>query len=304
MTQRIASASPPFEPDIAASIDRIMQGRPPLRLFTTLARDPRLFTKFFAAGLLDKGHLDIRQREIVIDRTTALCGCEYEWGVHVAVFARTAKLSSEQIRSLACGSADDTCWNDDDRVLIRMCDALHRHCDIDDDLWHTLCRHFSDEARLELLMLAGFYRTVSYLANALRLPLEAHATRFPSRTSACEVHSLICRRRIDRDFWHGDEYKAMVERVYGHPPVIRVLDSVAHVDATQDGTRSSDCPTEGRIAPLRNDPPCTLEGHHDPSPLSHFAINPIASNAFKHIVKFRYKIRPSTIPVCLTETPA
>ncbi|OXI84719.1 carboxymuconolactone decarboxylase [Burkholderia sp. AU31652] len=189
MTQRIASASPPFEPDITASIDRIMQGHPPLRLFTTLARDPRLFTKFFAAGLLDKGHLDIRQREIVIDRTTALCGCEYEWGVHVAVFARTAKLSSEQIRSLACGSADDTCWNDDDRVLIRMCDALHRHCDIDDDLWHTLCRHFSDEARLELLMLAGFYRTVSYLANALRLPLEAHATRFPSRTSACEVHS-------------------------------------------------------------------------------------------------------------------
>ncbi|WP_322086900.1 YdhR family protein [Burkholderia sp. BCC1999] len=33
--------------------------------------------------------------------------------------------------------------------------------------------------------------------------------------------------------WHGDEYKTMVERVYGHPPVIRVLDTLAHVDATQ-----------------------------------------------------------------------
>jgi hypothetical protein len=31
---------------------------------------------------------------------------------------------------------------------------------------------------LELLMLAGFYRTISYLTNALRLPLEPGAARF------------------------------------------------------------------------------------------------------------------------------
>jgi hypothetical protein len=28
-------------------------------------------------------------------------------------------------------------------------------------------------------MLAGFYRTVSYLTNALRLPMESFAARFP-----------------------------------------------------------------------------------------------------------------------------
>ena len=33
---------------------------------------------------------------------------------------------------------------------------------------------------LELLLLAGFYRTVSYLTNALRLPLEPYAARFPA----------------------------------------------------------------------------------------------------------------------------
>jgi len=33
---------------------------------------------------------------------------------------------------------------------------------------------------LELLLLAGFYRTVSYLTNALRLPPEAYAARFPA----------------------------------------------------------------------------------------------------------------------------
>jgi hypothetical protein len=31
---------------------------------------------------------------------------------------------------------------------------------------------------MEVLMLAGFYRTVSYLTNALRLPLEDYAARF------------------------------------------------------------------------------------------------------------------------------
>jgi hypothetical protein len=38
---------------------------------------------------------------------------------------------------------------------------------------------FGVEAMIELLMLAGFYRTVSYLTNSLRLPLEANAARFP-----------------------------------------------------------------------------------------------------------------------------
>ncbi|MCA3643189.1 MAG: hypothetical protein IOC63_15265, partial [Methylobacterium sp.] len=43
----------------------------------------------------------------------------------------------------------------------------------------------------------------------------------------------VWRTREAAAHWHGDEYKAMVERVYGHPPVIRVLDTLAHVDATQ-----------------------------------------------------------------------
>jgi hypothetical protein len=34
-------------------------------------------------------------------------------------------------------------------------------------------------AVIEIVMLAGFYRTVSYLTNSLRLPLESFAQRFP-----------------------------------------------------------------------------------------------------------------------------
>ena len=177
---RIAPAATPYAPDIQAWLDRTMPpGQPPLVLFTTLARDPRLFTKFFSAGLLDRGHLTLRQREIVIHRTTALCRSEYEWGVHVALFAARVGFDDAQLRSLATGTADDGPWAADEQALLRLCDALHRDCTLDDALWQSLKQHFSDEAMLELLMLAGFYRTVSYLTNALRLPPEPGSARFP-----------------------------------------------------------------------------------------------------------------------------
>lgn len=180
MTARIQPATPPFDDDIAEIINRTMKGQPPLHLFATLARDPRLARKFFGGGLLDRGNLTLRQREIIIDRTTALCGSEYEWGVHVAGFAGKAGLSSEQIVSTVRGSAEDACWEEDDRLLVRVCDALHRDCDIDDGLWRSLSDKFTVNAILEMLMLAGFYRTVSYLTNASRMPLERFGARFPA----------------------------------------------------------------------------------------------------------------------------
>jgi hypothetical protein len=98
--------------------------------------------------------------------------------VHVSVYADKAGLTEAQIASLVTGGPDDACWADEDRVLIRLCDDLQRHCAVDDELWTQLAAHHSDEAILELLMLAGTYRTVSYLVNGLRLPLEPGARRF------------------------------------------------------------------------------------------------------------------------------
>jgi hypothetical protein len=69
-------------------------------------------------------------------------------------------------------------------VLIRFCDALHARCDIDDALWEQLEQKFQPEAILKLLLLAGFYRTVSYLTNAIRLPLEPWGARFAVTATA------------------------------------------------------------------------------------------------------------------------
>ena len=81
----------------------------------------------------------------------------------------------------ANGSADDPCWSLEDRLLIRACDQLHAGSNIDDPLWAAMTTEFGEMALVEILMLAGFYRTVSYLTNALRLPLESYGAQLPTR---------------------------------------------------------------------------------------------------------------------------
>ena len=123
--------------------------------------------------------LPMRDREIIIDRTCARCGCEYEWGVHVAFFAGRVGLSSQQITSLTHGGACDPCWADErDRLLIEAADALHDAAGLGDDLWHRLARLFSQEQLLDLMMLAGWYHAISFTANGARVACEDGAPRF------------------------------------------------------------------------------------------------------------------------------
>ena len=65
------------------------------------------------------GRVSLREREIVIDRNYARCGCPYEWGVHVAYFAVKARLGKEQFASLGHGGPDDACWTAQrDRLVV------------------------------------------------------------------------------------------------------------------------------------------------------------------------------------------
>lgn len=176
---RIQPLEPPYADDVQHSFEAIMKGQEPLVLFRTLAASPRAWEKFRAGSLLDRGPLTLRDREIVIDRTTALANCEYEWGVHVAVFAERAGLTDEQIRATCNARPDASCWSDAERALIAAVDALHARATLDRGEFDRL-REYYDEAQIfEILLLCGFYRTVSYVANALDLPLEPKAVRFP-----------------------------------------------------------------------------------------------------------------------------
>jgi alkylhydroperoxidase family enzyme len=177
---RIAPLDPPYPSDIQQQFDRIMRGAPPLMLFRVMAGHARAWEKFRAGSLLDRGPLSLREREIVIDRTCALNRCEYEWGVHVATFAAPAELDAAQIRATVQQGADASCWSDAEKALIAAVDALHHGATWSDAEFAALKAHYDEDKVLEIILLCGFYRTVSYLANALALPLEEGAERFPA----------------------------------------------------------------------------------------------------------------------------
>ncbi len=182
--QRIAPVEPPYTPRTKTLLDKWMppgSAVEPLRLFRTLAVHEELASRMrpLGAGILGHGHVDVRDREIMIDRTCARAGAEYEWGVHVMAYGNLAGLTDEQIAATASGAADDPAWPEKDSLLIRLADELHETCEVSDELWAELSERFSPEQLLELLVIAGQYRLISYIVNGARVELEEWGARFP-----------------------------------------------------------------------------------------------------------------------------
>ena len=178
---RIAPATPPYPPAIAEALDRIMPpGVAPLLRFRSMARSPRVFGKMFAGGLLDKDPLSLRQREIVIDRTTARLGCEYEWGVHIALFADKVGFGAAEIAATVHGPSDAAGWSAAEQALLALVDGLVDHAAIEEATWTALAAHFDEAQILEAIALTGYYHTISFLCRGLELPLESWSARFPA----------------------------------------------------------------------------------------------------------------------------
>ena len=75
--------------------------------------------------------------------------------------------------------ADAHCWSPAEQALIATVDALHHRATLSDQEFAVLSAHYDDAKIFEIILLCGFYRTVSYFANGLALPLEDKAARFP-----------------------------------------------------------------------------------------------------------------------------
>jgi alkylhydroperoxidase family enzyme len=179
---RITPLSPPYDPAVARRLEAMMPpGVPPIGLFRTFAVNLPMTDAMADWGAYELGRrlaLSMRDREILIDRTTARCGAEYEWGVHVLFFAEGVGLTAEQLTSLTHGTADDPCWTSRDRLLVRAADALHEAADLDDLLWASLAAELTEAEILDLLMLCGWYHAISYVARAVRVDPESGAPRF------------------------------------------------------------------------------------------------------------------------------
>jgi alkylhydroperoxidase family enzyme len=177
---RLAPLEPPHPADLAAELAAMMPpGAEPLKLFRTLAHNPRVLSRIRGGNLLDRGSLERPERELAILRTTARCRSEYEWGVHVAFFARRLGLGQETIAGSCLWSGDDPRWTARQGAIVRLVDALHESARLDDALWRELSAHFAPDQIVELLVLVGFYHTISFVTNGLEIELEDFGERFP-----------------------------------------------------------------------------------------------------------------------------
>ena len=115
-------------------------GLEPLALFRTLAVHPELAARMrpLGAAILGHGLVEPRLREVMIHRTCARCGAEYEWGVHAVAFGAPLGLTEEQLTSTVRGRADDQVWSDAERAVISLADELHDTASVSDGTFAEL----------------------------------------------------------------------------------------------------------------------------------------------------------------------
>jgi alkylhydroperoxidase family enzyme len=173
---RLAPLTQPYPAEAAAELAQMPAD---IALFRTVAHNPRVLSRWRGGGLLDRGSISLRHREILILRTTARLKAEYEWGVHVGFFAAKAKFSAAEIHATVHGDA--SAWPAaEEAVLIEFADALVATGTVDDALWQKAETHYKADQLIEIIALVGFYHLVSFTVNATGVAPEPGAPRFPA----------------------------------------------------------------------------------------------------------------------------
>lgn len=144
----------------------------PLNLFATLAHRPQLLRRVNALGGYFMAHsaLAFREREIVILRTGARARSAYEVAQHRRLGA-SAGLSEREIDALVDLQTEHP-WSVDDQALVDLVDELVDSDTVSDEAWQALTGRYDDLQRLELLVLAGFYRMLAGLLNGIGVEIE------------------------------------------------------------------------------------------------------------------------------------
>lgn len=147
----------------------LVGGTDPPHLFTTLARQPKLFRGWlrFAGRLMPGGTLPRRETELAIIRVAQMTGCTYELDHHVHL-GRRAGVTATDVERLTVGSEAEG-WAPREQAILAAVEALHRHRDLDDRTWETLSTHLDEAETIELCLLVGHYEMLATVIATLRI---------------------------------------------------------------------------------------------------------------------------------------
>jgi alkylhydroperoxidase family enzyme len=170
----------PLPPDAWDDETRALLGNsPPLNIFATLARHPKLMKRWLVFGnhVLAKSTLPARDRELLILRTGWNCRAPYEWGQHVAI-ARTIGVTDDEIARIVAGP-DAPGWDAFDAGLLRAADELHDDTCLTDATYAEITQRYDEQQLLDLIFTVGQYHLVSMALNSLRVQRDDGVTDAP-----------------------------------------------------------------------------------------------------------------------------
>jgi 4-carboxymuconolactone decarboxylase len=150
----------------------------PLNIFAVLAHNPRILKRFnvLGGGLLNRGLLPARERELVILRVGWNARAVYEFGQHTLI-GREVGLTDTEIAAV-CGVGDHE-WPPADHLLLTLADELCEFDCVGDDTWAALAERWEPAELVELVIVAGFYRLVSGFLNSFGVPLDDGVPGWP-----------------------------------------------------------------------------------------------------------------------------
>jgi 4-carboxymuconolactone decarboxylase len=152
-------------------VDGVRKPREDMPALEIMIRHAELYKAHLevAQKYLSDCELEIRDRELAILRIGWLSRAPFEWGAHVKIAKRNG-VTAEEIERVIEGSSASG-WSKHDRAIVRAMEELHFDSMITDNTWADLQEFYNDKKLIELLILAGQYKTVAYYQNSLRLPL-------------------------------------------------------------------------------------------------------------------------------------
>jgi alkylhydroperoxidase family enzyme len=161
-------------PNVAEIFARMQKagGRPP-NLYRALANAPAMLEAWIGLAwpLRHEAKTSRGLRELIIMRVAGLTDAHYEEHHHRRM-ALEAGVSEAQLGDLARWR-DSKRFNEAERAVLAMADAVTRGGKLPDVVHDDLKRHFKPGEIVELVLTAAFYNCVSRTLLALEVPLES-----------------------------------------------------------------------------------------------------------------------------------
>ena len=172
---RISPIDAKLQEPLKSNMARIFPpDKPAPHLYRSVAKNESLFIDMIdmgfitPTGVMDRQTIPSRLRELLILRTCAQAGNDYEYNLHVKTISEKMGLSKPEIEDLKNPCVDDDLWPTAERGLIAMTDELVQKISLSDEVFERLSGDYSEAYLIEMVQLVGLYTTVAMMVALIR----------------------------------------------------------------------------------------------------------------------------------------